>query len=263
MLTRYSVEVNGLQAAATVEGSGSETDEALVLAPGLCSPELEGFRRSLVELGYTAISFDQPRASYTSWFGDVGELRGKILEQVMTQARLQFGIGRCAVVGHSLGGLDAIKAVQMTDDSDTLSSLDLLASAGFTGESMRKIMKRLGGYGLHEVLQGRGGALKPLLRNGLRNLPQLVAEGYYGQRTNPIDAISAISDEIDTGILQISNDTVFLENIVTPRIQELVDTKKHIRNVVAVLPGHSCHGAPLCSPGDTAAELHRTLGQRR
>ncbi len=264
MLHQYLVEVNGLQSVATVERyadqSQSENDEALILAPGLCSPELADFRRHLAKLGHTAISFDQPRATYLSMFGDVSELRAKILEGVMTQARLRFGIGQCAVIGHSLGGLDALKVAQMTD-KDRFSSIELVASAGLTGESMGKIVQRLGHNGLSELVQGQGDKGKPVIWNALRNLPQVWAEGRYGQQSDAIAMLSTIAHEIDTGVMQFHNDVLFPEPIVSSRLHELVATTA-IRNVVTVLPGHSCHSAPICNPSDSAAAMHDTLNNR-
>lgn len=251
-----SAEVSGLRVRARVEfGSGPETsEEAVLLAPGLGSPELAGLRHHLASLGRTAISFEQPRVNYVRGFGRVEELRPRTIEAVVAQARKECGIGKLALVGHSLAGIDVVRVAQMADDPDTVSSVELMASAGFTGEDFWEIAKRLRANILAEAnLTNVPYALR-VARHVLNNPLQLLQEGIYGSRADLREAASGLSKELPFGLLQFRNDGVFSPVTVDAAIDGL-----GLRSYTTAEPPHACHISPLDGAAQTARVLDRVL----
>lgn len=261
MLQRYTAEVRGMRTAVTLESPPDhEHHEALILAPGLASSELVDLRHELAMRGHATVSFEQPRAGYMHWFGNVEELRARVVGEVADKTRTQFGIARCALVGHSLGAVDAIKVLNMTDDSDAVSSLELLAGAGMTGESFWKIASRLGSQGIDELIKGNHKLVLQTIMNGLRNPAQLLLEGKYGQR-DIVEELGSAAKNNKVGLLQLKNDVIFPDELLDPKIREMVRIGA-LRYALADLATHACHAAPYCDPGSTAESLDTFLTNR-
>jgi pimeloyl-ACP methyl ester carboxylesterase len=268
MIQQYTAEVKGLQTQATLECAEDDWGgkEALVLVPGLGATEMTGLRQELVKLGHAAISFEHPRTGYARYFGNVGELRARTVHEVVRNVTMQHGVGRVALVGHSLGGMDSVRAAQMVEDSEDVSSIELLATAGMTGERFFTILKHLYEGGKTEMMQGNAGLVDGVLRNFLRSPAQLIAEGYYGQKRDIIEELGELAKLTDIGMVQFKNDVIFPVSLVNSRIAGTAlgehVTSGLVRSCVATETKHACHISPQCDPEGTAGVLDKMLYQR-
>lgn len=263
MLKRFPVEAKGLHTTATLECPNDEPgDEVVVLASGLGAPELRGLRTELASQGRAALSVIQPRAGYMRGFGDVAELRARIIEQAIKQARARHGIGRSALIGHSLGGLDVVRVLDMAADPDQIASLDLVASAGITKEHLARTGLRLLHMGASELIRGNRRVVGRVVGTLLQNPLQFAAESGYGKREDLAARLSEIAGAVDTGVLEFEKDIVFPPRLTASAIETLV-AGGAIRASTTTLPDHACHTTPLCDPALTARVLDKTLANRR
>lgn len=139
----FVARASGFDIGATLQKPVSEEGLPVVLAPGWSEGQtaLSCLRRAFALQGRPTITLDHPRGFGGHLF-DANVQRSIDLHAVMKQAAGDFGFSEFDVVGHSLGGIDAVNVA--SHEGENINSITLVASAGLIeGDNPFKILTRL------------------------------------------------------------------------------------------------------------------------
>lgn len=259
----FIVEHRGLRTKARLEYGGEldERDEAVILPPGIASPELGELRHELAKLGHAAVSFEQPRALPLGWqLMDVAGLRAGVVEKIMDKTDDGYGLEKSVLAGHSLGVLDSLQVANRRGED--ISSAEHMAGAGLSNAGFYETAMRLAYNNYAEFCEGDYpyAMMMESAAHIWRNPQQVWLEGIYGSSTEAGPMLEQqAKDGLDIAWVEFENDRIFPPEMTERQLGGLA-----IRKYVTQ-PGetrHGCHGSPLDDPEGTARVLHEMLLSR-